>query len=95
MHHIFATAYTLFFKQHFYKQRQAEIGKKNQARAWLFALRARFIIRGWCGVFWGCAEGRVRMFEPGCMIGGGGDRVGAALQWILSLKSFGNSWDNS
>ena len=33
----------------------------------------------------------MRMFEPGCMVGGGGDRVGAALQWILSLKSFGNS----
>ena len=95
MHHIFATAYTLFLSNTFISSARLKLAKKIK-QGLDYSLSARALSSGGgVGCSGGGGGGRVRMFEPGCMIGGGGDRVGAALQWILSLKSFGNSWDNS
>ena len=91
MHHIFATAYTLFLSNTFISSARLKLAEKIK-QGLDYSLSARALSSGGgVGCSGGVRGGRVRMFEPGCMIGGGGDRVGAALQWILSLKSFGNS----
>ena len=101
MHHIFATAYTLFLSNTFLSSARLKLAEKIKQGV-DYSLSARALSSrggaGCSGGVWGAGVhvwvGLCDWWRWGWGWGWGVDRVGAAwlgLQWILSLKSFGNS----